>query len=78
MIAISDTNSGMWAAVLKRAFEPFFAMTAEDVVTKVRELEQCVPLLESSRWRQPRISSGLSSSAIGDGTADRERMHSSE
>ena len=71
VIAISDTDFGMWAAVLKRAFEPFFAMT------KVREFEQSVWLLESSRCRQPPISSGLPSSAIG-GTADRKRVHSSE
>ena len=77
VIATSDADAGMPAAILKRAFEPLFATTAEDAVTKVREFEQSVRLLESSLCRQPAISASRSRTAIGDETTDRNRVHSS-
>jgi hypothetical protein len=75
--AISDTDTGMSAAILKRAFEPFYATTAEDTVTKVRGFEQCIRQLESSPCRQPPISVSHSRTTIGEETADRNRVHSS-
>jgi hypothetical protein len=38
VIAISDTEPGMSAAILKRAFEPFYATTSEDTVMKFGDL----------------------------------------
>ena len=75
--AISDTDAGMSAAILKRAFEPFYATTAEDTVTKGWGFEQCVRQLESSACCQPPISSRHYSSIVGDETADRNRGRSS-
>ncbi len=65
VIAISDNDSGMSAAILKRAFEPFFATTAEDTVTKVRGFGQCVRQLESSPCCQPPTSASHSRTTIG-------------
>jgi hypothetical protein len=77
VIAISDTDSGMSAAILKRAFEPFFATAAQDTVTKGWGFEQCVRQLESSRCRQAPISDSHFHTTIGEETADRNRVHSS-
>jgi hypothetical protein len=77
VIAISDTDSGMSAEILKRPFEPFYATTAEDTVTKARGFEQCVRQLESSPCSQPPISASHSRTTIGDETAARNRVHSS-
>jgi hypothetical protein len=72
-----DTDSGMSAATLKRAFEPFFATTAKDTVTKVRRFEQCVRQLESSPCGQPSISVNHSRTTIGVETAACNWVHSS-
>jgi hypothetical protein len=77
VIAISDTDAGMSAAILKRAFEPVFATTAEDTVTKVRGFEQCVRQLESNPCCQPSISANHSRTTIGDEIAACNRVHSS-
>jgi hypothetical protein len=66
----------MSAATLKPAFEPFFATTAEDMVTKVRGFEQCIRQLENSPCCQPPISANHSRITIGDETAARNRVHS--
>ena len=75
--AISDTDTGMSAAILKRAFEPFYATTAEDTVTKVRGFEQCIRQLESSPCCQPPLSASHFRTTIADETAACNWVHSS-